>query len=472
MIHHAPSVVLMAGAIPLVWSVVAYGLHRAAAGAPVSGGMRRELFVLAVMTAPVAFGAAALVAPPLAPAAALTVFDLPNLSGGHAVGATPPRVGGAATRGGAVDLYSLAALALIAVYLIGLAVAAARLLRARSRLRRVAAESRQAPSLGARARITDEPAPPFASACGAVVIPRRLVDALPPDQVALVVRHEHAHLRRGDTHAFQVLAWIDAAFWFNPVIRQQTNRCRLAAELACDAAVVGAAPHRRAVYARAIVSAIKQVTADTPRWAPTIIPPTGETRMRLIEIMAPAPARRRLPARTAATAAALLAAPVMLIQLGWAHAPAQAQTAAQTAGAFAFSTLPLQGRISSTFGPRSDPFTGEEANHSGIDIVAEEGAPILAPANGVVTFAGERGGYGQVIELDHIGEVRTRFGQLSAYAVTDGDQVAAGQVIGYVGATGRATGPHLHMEYWRREPGEEWATYDPLPLLAAIGLEQ
>ena len=106
------------------------------------------------------------------------------------------------------------------------------------------------------------------------------------------------------------------------------------------------------------------------------------------------------------------------------------------------SIWPTQGYISSPYGLR---FGGTEF-HQGIDIAAEMGTPIVAAADGVVTAAGWNGGYGNMVDVDHGSGVVTRYGHASAVAVTVGQQVRRGQVIAYVGSTGRSTGPHLHYE--------------------------
>ena len=84
--------------------------------------------------------------------------------------------------------------------------------------------------------------------------------------------------------------------------------------------------------------------------------------------------------------------------------------------------------------------------HSGVDLAAPQGTPVQATADGVVTSAGWRGGYGILISLGHGSGVQTRYAHLSAIAVQPGTRVRAGQVIGYVGSTGNSTGPHLHYE--------------------------
>ena len=107
---------------------------------------------------------------------------------------------------------------------------------------------------------------------------------------------------------------------------------------------------------------------------------------------------------------------------------------------------PVQGIVTGSFGERIDPFNGEGAFHSGVDISASYGTPVIAPADGTVTAAEVMGGYGRLIELDHGRGISTRYGHLSGFAVAPGEHVRRGDVLGYVGLTGRSTGPHLHYE--------------------------
>jgi murein DD-endopeptidase MepM/ murein hydrolase activator NlpD len=110
------------------------------------------------------------------------------------------------------------------------------------------------------------------------------------------------------------------------------------------------------------------------------------------------------------------------------------------------SMWPLEGRVASSFGEREDPINGEGAFHTGIDIDAPYGTPVRAAADGDVSGASMGAGYGREVVLDHGHEVRTVYGHLSAISVVPGQRVTRGQVIGYVGESGRATGPHLHYE--------------------------
>ena len=112
--------------------------------------------------------------------------------------------------------------------------------------------------------------------------------------------------------------------------------------------------------------------------------------------------------------------------------------------------LPVAGTITSQFGYRVDPITGEVSSHTGTDIACAEGTPILAAADGTVTVANGLdswgGSYGYYIQIDHGGGMETLYAHCSSICVTTGQQVQAGQVIGYVGHTGRVTGNHLHLE--------------------------
>jgi murein DD-endopeptidase MepM/ murein hydrolase activator NlpD len=105
------------------------------------------------------------------------------------------------------------------------------------------------------------------------------------------------------------------------------------------------------------------------------------------------------------------------------------------------------GKINNEFGVRRNPF-GEQSYefHAGLDIDGENGDVVAVPANGIVTEAGWKGGYGNMIEVDHGNGLKTRYGHLSRIGVQVGAAVGRGQIIGLIGSTGRSTGPHLHYE--------------------------
>ena len=110
------------------------------------------------------------------------------------------------------------------------------------------------------------------------------------------------------------------------------------------------------------------------------------------------------------------------------------------------SIWPAHGWLTGTFGGRSDPFTGEPGFHQGIDISTEKGNPVYATADGTVEAAAYTGDYGNLIQIRHGFALTTRYGHLSGFAVRPGQSVSRGDVIGYIGSTGRSTGAHLHYE--------------------------
>lgn len=110
------------------------------------------------------------------------------------------------------------------------------------------------------------------------------------------------------------------------------------------------------------------------------------------------------------------------------------------------SIWPLAGWLSSAYGQRRDPFDGSADFHPGLDIAAEKGTPIRATADGTVQSAAFNGNYGNAVMIEHGFGISTRYGHLSRLAVRAGQEIRRGEVLGYVGATGRATAAHLHYE--------------------------
>ena len=110
---------------------------------------------------------------------------------------------------------------------------------------------------------------------------------------------------------------------------------------------------------------------------------------------------------------------------------------------------PVNGGVSSGFGMRRHPILGYKRMHSGLDFKAGYGAPIFAATNGVVAYAGRKGGYGNFVQINHGGGIATGYAHMSRIAASPGQRVRQGQIIGYVGSTGLSTGPHLHYELYR-----------------------
>ncbi len=120
---------------------------------------------------------------------------------------------------------------------------------------------------------------------------------------------------------------------------------------------------------------------------------------------------------------------------------------------------PVWGRITSRYGYRIDPFTGKYEFHQGVDIKAPYGTRVRATADGKVIYAGWKSGYGKVVILRHAYGFRTMYAHLSRVKVRAGQWVRSGDVVGYVGSTGRSTGPHVHYEVWRYSKRENPIKY-------------
>lgn len=112
------------------------------------------------------------------------------------------------------------------------------------------------------------------------------------------------------------------------------------------------------------------------------------------------------------------------------------------------SIWPVAGWLTSAYGTRKDPFDDATSFHPGLDISADYGAQVVATADATVVSAGDNGAYGNMVVLDHGFGITTKYGHLSRMAVTAGQHVKRGDIIGRVGSTGRSTGPHLHYEVW------------------------
>ncbi|APE27357.1 M23 family metallopeptidase [Aurantiacibacter gangjinensis] len=119
-------------------------------------------------------------------------------------------------------------------------------------------------------------------------------------------------------------------------------------------------------------------------------------------------------------------------------------------------------RMSSAYGMRNHPVLRQRRAHNGVDLAAPTGTPVYATADGVVESARYFGSYGNYVQIGHMGDLETRYAHLSRYTVRAGDQVRKGDLIGYVGSTGRSTGPHLHYEV--RVAGEP---VNPIPYMLA-----
>lgn len=428
--------------LPLIWSALLSGartlLER---GAPKAPDDRFEKAFLVLLLAPVALGVLLwLLGPYLVINAPLPVADMaegwtPPVAVVHAAHHHPRATKTLGLLPQALLVgYALISFAMLARWLIGLA-----------RLQAMVARAQRRDDLGAGVRVSSAAPTPLSWGRSVILLPERLLGGLSAAQMAMVLRHEAEHLRRGDPLWFVFLSFAEAVGWFNPFLRQQTQRCRLAAELACDAAITAKAPALRRAYAETLILVLKTAAGDIRPYAPAAFSPlkSGDNSMRLSEIMRPAAGGRKPRRRALYAMTMLLALPCGAAQYAW----------SQSAGAGgALVDLPMSGRLSSPYGERLDPTTNAQAFHKGIDIAAPQGTEVHAAGGGKVVMAGPEGRYGLTVEIDHGGGAKTRYAHLSRIDVHWGDIVKADQTLGASGDDG--AGPHLHFEVWKNGKSE------------------
>ena len=284
-----------------------------------------------------------------------------------------------------------------------------------------------------------------------LLLPRHIRD-LPPAQQQLIVAHELMHLRRRD-HAWQHAgALLQGLLWFVPAVHACYRRLQWALETGCDRAVLAGRPaSERRSYAAALLAQLslqpKAIASASLAFGLHDAHAMAD-RIRLIRDAggidrAGWPGMAMLLLVPALCGASVLLQP----QFVWEKA---AQMAPAAPAAIAWLAPLTQWRVTSAFGATNRP--GSKP-HGGMDLGARRGTAVLAPAAGRVVVSTDRyaGGarYGKVIVIEHADHTRTLYAHLDGRLVAAGDTVAAGQRIGLSGATGKVTGPHLHVEVSR-----------------------
>lgn len=428
-----PELLAIVGLVPVLWSLGVFVIQKLAAPLP-KDDFSEKAYLAAMLAAPV-LGLVWSLFPAAAPS---TPLPLPEwIHGDILAGDTP----GVASADGYAVPYLQTALILVAViYFAGLIRHTFTLGRSFLKLFQLERSSRTSETRDLL--ITPHRISAFATLSGKIIVSEALYNSLSDVELTLIRQHELCHIVRKDPLWFSLLAGVDCLFWFNPVIRHQTERCRMAAEIACDHAALKAAPEMRGVYARSLVSALKHTAGNALHCVPAAFskPSKGDYRMRMTEIMRPSGPVSKSARTTLVAGLSLLIIPVGLIQV------AIAETSA-IASSFQMTFWPIDGKLTSKYGERIHPVTKEPAFHRGVDWGAAKGTPVKVVAAGTVIRAEFDEGYGNIIDVDHGNDVVTRYSQLDSLGVSTGETVSTGQIIGKVGASGRyATGPHLHFE--------------------------
>ncbi len=296
-----------------------------------------------------------------------------------------------------------------------------------------------------------------------VIMPINLLERVSIEEAALMGAHEMAHVKRGDVILFALCSLVKAVFWFNPFMHRICARATLAAEQGADALVLARGVDRRQ-YAKCFVQGLRFAAGAQRSIAGELIPSftpfdKRSRRERLDAILMGMPEKQFLPltAKLGLAAGASLAAGLAVAQAAFTVAPPAPRDALPVA--------PVEGEITLDFRAKSMALGSDRPEHEGVDIKAKRGLPVRAAGAGKVIDATDRyqgsKAWGKVVVIDHGHGLVTRYAHLDSYIVRKGDKVAAGDVIGAVGSSGKATGPHLHFEVI--SDGE---AIDPAPVVA------
>lgn len=300
-----------------------------------------------------------------------------------------------------------------------------------------------------------------------LILSQWALDQLSLEQIRLVVRHELEHLARRDPLAVLGLQWMAALLWFNWPLKALAKRALDALERGCDEEVLRKENQsRRRAYAEAMLKTLHQTATahgNDPVAAFSKQNPLSQNQrsftMRIRHILNGKQGARK--GSNGALWSLTLAGGALLLGL-----QPQLALAGKVAEAF-INPLP-EARVTSSFGMRPWPIKDAEHKkkrlHKGIDLGAPKGTRVQVPGAGVVTFSGTKGASGEVVIIDHGEGVETLYAHLDKRLVNKGDRVEQGQILGLVGSTGKATGPHLHWELHR--DGEVVDPASQVPVLA------
>ncbi len=305
-----------------------------------------------------------------------------------------------------------------------------------------------------------------------IVMPTSLLTR--PADLRVAIKHEGTHHRHGDTAWLLLLEVMKLLFCLNPFIFIWARSFEALQENACDEALINRNHVSLNSYCNCLIGLSQSIADFNPSLIavssilkrPAIFMFPNNRLIRRIKMMS-----QQKKIRFSTFKSVGLAAPILLMALsltflikanlfadgsGVSDSPVPAEqilagktelNSTKSANQQVIpSILPASGKFSSAFGDRNDPFTGIMKFHKGIDISNKTGTPIIAPLDGIVSFAERRSSFGLLLVIVHDGNVITRYGQVSKILVKVGSKVSKGQTVALMGMSGRSTGPHLHYE--------------------------
>lgn len=290
-------------------------------------------------------------------------------------------------------------------------------------------------------RITEQSCSPFVVGLlkPTLVISMAAANALSLRQFQLMVRHELAHVARADVLIAECAQVLRCGLWFSPFLMRILDQLYWATEASCDSTVLAQRPQLATTYGQAMINILRVTQPGEQQLATAFIYHTRRTtKMRMQWILNSTHKNCFTWTQRIATTCGVVALSTgaFLLQPGFAWAVSS--TASQ------FENPVPQARVSSSFGQKKDRF------HEGVDLAIGKGATVVAAGDGQVIVStdvlGNKVNYGKIIIIEHANGLLSLYSHLDARSVEKGDKVVAGEKIGEVGETGKATGPHLHFE--------------------------
>lgn len=292
--------------------------------------------------------------------------------------------------------------------------------------------------------ITREPVSPFIAMVPRpyMVFSEMALQTLSPKELDLVIRHELIHLKRKDYWLNSLSRLLASCLWFNPFVAKLNQYLNLAVESSCDLAVISKQPNLRRTYAQAMVKVLRgSATSDANQVVAAFSSKIHRSiTMRINCILKPSVPR----IKTSIKKAALVVFGLGFSSLSLSFYPVQAPS--EMAPVLKMGHPVPEARVTAKYGANNKL----HKFHKGIDLAAPTGTKVIAAAAGkVVTATTQLEGfknYGTIIVIDHGNGIKSLYSHLNALNVAEGYRVEAGDVIGFVGETGRTTGPHVHFE--------------------------
>ena len=273
-----------------------------------------------------------------------------------------------------------------------------------------------------------------------------------------------AHVKRLDALSLRVINLIQILYFFHPVVWATLRRLNDAREEICDHLVLDRNRFSRRDYGRSLLTVLSlELEPAHPLAVTGMSDDKRRFSMRIRQILTHS---NRPAARSISSAAVALIAGALLLPMAEGVSESTTDTPPRAVASAAWVNPLPEGRITSSYGKRTNPFTESEETHGGVDVAASPETEVSSPTAGTVTIATTRledkPGWGTVITIDHGEGITTLFAHLGTLEVSPGDRVSPGQLIARVGSTGLSTGPHIHFEV--RENGDR---VDPLSYIAS-----